>query len=220
MPELSDTLNRGEEARTRRPTMTNTPDIPLGNRGMMGIGALVIFIAMILVAAIAATVLITTGGSLQQKSILTGTQTEEGIAAGVEAVNVVAFGGEDHRVGDFKILARLQAGSIALNLNNTLITVDTDYGSYSFVYNQTVPADSTASSTNGYDVYYVQRGAGSEPGYLNRGDIVKILLHVSPEVGEGQTIRIKIIPKVGSFSQVEFNTPNSMTQRSMSLWPT
>jgi len=77
-------------------------------KGMMGIGALIIFIAIILIAAIAASVLITTGGSLQQKALITGSQTEEAIASGIEAMTVVASDasaddpqGSPHRVGDF-----------------------------------------------------------------------------------------------------------------------
>ena len=189
------------------------------SRGMMGIGALVIFIAIIIVAAIAATVLISTGGSLQQKSLITGAQTEEGITSGIEPVNVVASDGSDHSLETFRILVRLQAGSAGCNLNNTVVTIDTDWGSYSYVYNQTVESDVDSTSTAYYNVYYVQRGTTQMPGYLNRGDVAKFIVYVQPPIGENRFIRMKIIPRVGSYSQIEFNTPDTIVQRSLSMWP-
>jgi len=196
-------------------------------KGMMGIGALIIFIAIILIAAVAASVLITTGGSLQQKALITGTQTEEAIASGIEAMTVVASdasstdpSGSPHRVGDFKVMVRLQSGSQGLNLNNTIITVDTETSSTSLTYNQTIPADGTTDSTSRYIVYYVQKGTNQENGYLNRGDVAKIIFHLSPEISENQLVRIKMIPRVGTYTQIEFYTPDSMTQESVALWPT
>lgn len=196
-------------------------------KGMMGIGALIIFISVILIAAVAASVLITTGGSLQQKALITGAQTEEAIASGIEAMTVVAQDasssdprGTPHMVGDFKLMVRLQSGSQGLNLNNTILTIDTETESVSLTYNTTVPLDTTATSTLTYLVYYVQEGTNHEDGYLNRGDVAKIIYRLDPEISENQLVRLKLIPRVGTYTQVEFYTPDSMTQESVSLWPT
>lgn len=198
-------------------------------RGMMGIGALIIFIAIILIAAVAASVLITTGGSLQQKALITGTQTEEAIASGIEAMTVVASDASGssnghsqqtpHKVGDFKVMVRLQSGSQGLNLNNTIVTVDTETSSVSLTYNKTVDADTIASTTMQYLIYYVQTGTNHEDGYLNRGDVAKIIFWLQPEIAENQQVRIKMIPRVGTYTQIEFYTPDSMTQESVALWP-
>ena len=196
-------------------------------KGMMGIGALIIFIAVILIAAVAASVLITTGGSLQQKALITGAQTEEAIASGIEAMTVVASDasatdpeGSPHRVGDFKVMVRLQSGSQGLNLNNTILTIDTETESTSLTYNETISTDATSASTLQYLVYYVQQGTNHEDGYLNRGDVAKIIFKLDPEISENQLIRLKLIPRVGTYTQVEFYTPDSMTQESVALWPT
>ena len=57
-------------------------------KAAQGIGTLIIFIALILVAAVAAGVLIQTAGSLQSKSLDVGRQTQEKITADIEVVQV------------------------------------------------------------------------------------------------------------------------------------
>jgi len=194
------------------------------DRGMMGIGALIIFIAVILVAAVAASVLITTGGSLQQKALITGAQTEESVASGLEFMHVVASdasqaSAEPHAVEDFKMMARLKSGSQGINLNNTILTIDTETQSTTRVYGQTYAVDTLTASTVSFDLYYVQEGVSHEDGYLNRGDIVNILFHMEPSIMENQYVAIKVIPRVGQYTQVDFYTPDSMTAESVSLWP-
>ncbi|MBU0761842.1 MAG: hypothetical protein KKD39_02350 [Candidatus Altiarchaeota archaeon] len=190
--------------------------------GMMGIGALIIFIALILVAAIAAAVLITTGGSLQQKALVTGVQTEEGVTSGIEVTNVIGSDAADatsHRIGDFKMMMRVKSGSSGLNMNNTILTIDTDDASNTRTYGGVLPTDSTTASTQNFMVYYVQYGPNYQPGYLNRGDTINMVFHVENEITENQQVRLKIIPRVGQYTQVDFFTPDSMTQQNINLWP-
>ncbi len=62
------------------------------NKASQGIGTLIIFIALILVAAVAAGVLIQTASSLQSKSLDVGRQSQEKITTDIDVVQVFVNG--------------------------------------------------------------------------------------------------------------------------------
>ncbi|MBD3388794.1 MAG: hypothetical protein GF416_06975 [Candidatus Altiarchaeales archaeon] len=199
----------------------------LGNKGLMGIGTLIIFIAVILVAAVAAAVLVSTSGSLQQRSLTTGSQAEEGVSTGAEAVSVMATDGSTgHDLEHFEVLLRLQAGSEALNLNNTVVLVDTATTSQSLDYGGAVADGTESSNTYSYAVTYVKQGPDYEQDYLSRGDVIKMKFRCDDctsgdtgGIGENKKVRIKIIPRVGTTSIIEFTTPDVVTDQRITLWP-
>jgi archaeal flagellin FlaB len=191
-----------------------------GRRGMMGIGTLIIFIAMILVAAVAAAVLINTAGSLQQRALTTGGQTEQAVATGAEAISVTATNGSvDHQLEELELMLRLNPGSNEMNLNNTVLIMDTQKESYDYEYSGSSDTWEISSSTGKYAVDWIKSGPDYEAGYLSRGDVIKLKFNVSVAIGENKRVRMKIIPRVGQPTLVEFTTPDVMTDNRVNLWP-
>ncbi|MBD3261384.1 MAG: hypothetical protein GF334_06815 [Candidatus Altiarchaeales archaeon] len=201
-------------------------------KGLMGIGTLIVFIAIILVAAVASTVVITTGGSLQQKALITGVQTEEGIASGAEAIAVLATDASDtdatpKSVENFEILMRLQAGSEGINLNSTILTLDTQ--SLALTYNYGNVSTGLCYDTSHFIVEYLQEGPVKEDGYLNRGDVIKVKFCTATNITgswsgtsitENERVRVNFIPRVGTLTMVEIATPDTMVGQRVMLWPT
>ncbi|MCU4751739.1 flagellin [Halobacteria archaeon AArc-curdl1] len=96
-------------------------------RGQVGIGTLIVFIAMVLVAAIAAGVLINTAGSLQSQASDTGTETQQAVANQIEVVH--AYGETTQEAGDgtedgvdaLNLVVKKSAGSDVIDLTSLTV---------------------------------------------------------------------------------------------------
>ncbi|RMF05533.1 hypothetical protein D6764_04490 [Candidatus Woesearchaeota archaeon] len=91
----------------------------------MGVGTLIIFIAMLLVAAVAAGVLIQTAGSLQEKALSTGSQAKGQIATNVRVIEVSATNGENGTVKYFETIMKLAPGSDPVKITQAIFTFNT-----------------------------------------------------------------------------------------------
>ncbi|MEM2032051.1 MAG: archaellin/type IV pilin N-terminal domain-containing protein [Candidatus Woesearchaeota archaeon] len=89
-------------------------------KGDVGIGTLIVFIAMILVAAIAAGVILRTAGVLQQRAFAVGAEARQRILSAIEVSNVVAKVNQTaHNTNKFEIMVRLMAGSYPVDFATT-----------------------------------------------------------------------------------------------------
>jgi len=185
-------------------------------KGETGIGTLIIFIAIVLVAAIAASVLLGTAGSLQQKALTTGKQTQQEVASGIQVIQVSAQNGMDGTVENFEVLVKLSAGSDPLAINDTTITFDTKNSSQSLSYENT-----TALVVSGQDFIatYVKTGPDYLANYITVGDIIKIQFNSTYNISQSQTVKMKLIPKRGVIVPVEFVTPDVISTMRVSLYP-
>jgi flagellin-like protein len=186
------------------------------NKGETGIGTLIIFIAIVLVAAIAASVLLGTAGSLQQKALTTGKQTQQEVASGIQVIQVSAQNGLDGTVENFEVLVKLSAGSDPLAINDTTITFDTKNSSQSLSYENT-----TALVVSGQDFIatYVKTGPDYLVNYITVGDVLKIQFNSTYNISQSQTVKMKLIPKRGVIVPVEFVTPDVISTMRVTLYP-
>ena len=89
--------------------------------GSIGIGAMIVFIALILVAAVASTIIIKTAEELQQNAEQTSSDTRQQISGKVTVVDVIVTGtddtlaanGDDH-VSTMDVVWRVSSGSTGI----------------------------------------------------------------------------------------------------------
>ncbi|ELZ20109.1 flagellin [Haloterrigena salina JCM 13891] len=154
-------------------TITETED-----RGQVGIGTLIVFIAMVLVAAIAAGVLINTAGTLQSQASDTGSETQEAVANQVEVVH--ASGNVD-AAGDYvdqvNMTIMKSAGSGAIDLSSMTVQYTSDKDDVTLTYNDSATPATLSSGTEFATANIT--GSGDDTELLNTNDRVKLSIDVA-----------------------------------------
>ena len=193
-----------------------------GKKAEAGIGTLILFIAMILVAAVAAGVLIQTASSLQSKALSTGSKAKTQVSTAAVINNVFGEDGIDGSIDTFFIEMKLAPGADGMKFNDALLEFILTNGSQSMSYNTSVATcgqSSTATLTTLYNVEYVINGSNHRDGYLQQGDVVKLCYNSTRSVTEDEEFRISFTPKTGSISQITATTPEIMTTVKAQLFP-
>lgn len=113
-------------------------------RGQVGIGTLVAFIALVLVAATAGGVLVLTAEELHFRATETSEETEERVSTNLVSFDVKGRLNDDASgVDNVTVTVQLGPGSDAVDLGNATITLSTDTGLF---------ASSTGGRADGVEI--------------------------------------------------------------------
>jgi len=181
-------------------------------RAEMGVGTMIIFIAMVLVAAVAASVIISTANSVREQAQSTGSDAVNNIATGFTVQDVV---GQitDNEVTEVTIYMRLSAGSPNINMDNVMISVTTNDNSN---YLNMSDDRTTASANESFGFAKTLDVQGYDIWVLGQGDLAKITI-TGLNIGFNQLVTIKIIPAYGQMSLVQFTTPEQYSSQYITL---
>jgi archaellin len=183
-----------------------------GTRGQVGIGTLVAFIALVLVAAAASGVLVLTAEELQSRADATSGGTEERVSA-----NLVSFDINGHLndnasgVKNVTATVQLGPGSDAVDLGNATITLSTDTGLF---------ASSMGERADGVEIIGgpVLR---TDPGYdastaeirFQFDDGTNGIAAPGGSLPPGAEVKIRITMAPGAQKDIWFNIPDPIDPR-------
>ena len=190
----------------------------------IGVGTLIVFIAMVLVAAVAAIVLIYSTGELHQKAIITSKDATATIATNFQIENVVGdrvnstMPGLQPGIQSLLIRIKPEVGTESMDLRQIMIILNEhqflNYSNNSDTVNTfgaSIIRDIDGSFTANYPV-------------LNSGDLVDINVHAlnytNPILIPRQTISLYINQERGASIHLEITAPYSFgIDRYIKLYP-
>lgn len=194
------------------------------DRAEVGIGTMIVFIATILVAAIAAGVLISTSQKLQAKSTQTGNEATANVVGTLEVVSVqgVRSGTTSaDLIEEVDIVVRLASGADPVDLSALVIQFSDGTNQLSLSECSVV-----ADPDNDFNAV-VQRGTTADCGVMVSGDLVKISLGLAGAtpvfcdsddgLDQNEKVTLNIIPNRGSPTLYAFTVPNLGTSEIVNL---
>ena len=214
--------------------------------GSIGIGAMIVFIAMVLVAGIAASVLIQTSTRLETQAMATGSETTDEVASGIAVFDVLGYTvSSSVDISKLAIGVRPRAGSDGIDLSQAYVELSdtsrkvvlnyttsfySEPAGQDNIFAATVFPDDAfafgnASNTDGsqFGLLVVEDADGSLSGttpVMNRGDKVYICVNATGTfntISERTDVWGMVAPEIGAPGIISFTTPASYTDSVMDI---
>jgi flagellin-like protein len=169
-------------------------------RAQVGIGTLIIFIAMVLVAAVAAGVLVNTSGLLQSQAQDTGADAQAQVSNQIDVVSATGSVSGDS-VDEITLVVKKSPGSDPIDLNEASIQYTSDSDSL------------TLTEGSGFDVTENMDG----PVLEENGDRAEITITMDGNTNnpstldEGEDAQLEIVDQSGASTIYGVNVPDVLT---------
>lgn len=190
----------------------------------VGIGSLIVFIAMLITAGIAASVMMQTMSSLEQQAMKTGQDVMKDISSGITVTNVNGYNGGSS-ITKLAILITTTAGSDNIDLSQAYVSLSDS--SKQVVLNYTNDCFSSNVSNGLFDTLNTSTLTATTYGIMvirdidgsctqthptiNNEDMVVLLVDTSrcfSGIGTRTEISGRVVPEQGISGMISFTTPS------------
>ncbi|UWG52261.1 Archaeal flagellin [Halalkaliarchaeum sp. AArc-CO] len=176
-------------------------------RGQVGIGTLIVFIAMVLVAAIAAGVLINTAGFLQTQAEATGQESTQQVSDRLQVVSQSGNVEGGDSIDELTFVVAQAPGSDDIDLNETTVELTGEQGQYVFELDEGDHID----NIRGVDNFVL----------TDSSDRAEITLGMTDDYGgaldEGEDLTVTFTTDAGATTTVEIRVPTTLTENDSSV---
>jgi flagellin-like protein len=187
--------------------------IDTDDRGQVGIGTLIIFIALVLVAAVAAGVLIDTSGELESRASDTGDDAQAEVSNQIDVVSATGVdSGTSGGIDSITLVVKKSPGSDPIDLAGTTIQYQSGSSSQTLTYQASGSggADGTHFTTNQVG------GSGPTTVLDDNGERVKITIDADEveggtDLSEGSNVQLEIVDQSGASTVYGVNIPDVLT---------
>jgi len=191
-------------------------------KGAVGIGTLIIFIAMVLVAAIAAAVLINVSGILQQRAMATGKEAIAQVSGNIVIVSV--RGNTDAgraNIDSLNITLTAAAGAGRVDLSQMIVKIGNNVNQTNLNYTGAAPG-----ATN-FDVYMIRDPSNLftvntpviDGSSLVQANIALSAITDRPNMPVRSQYHIEFIPEHGATTVLDGVTPASYSTSILQIYP-
>jgi flagellin FlaB len=172
-------------------------------RGQVGIGTLIIFIAMVLVAAVAAGVLINTAGLLESSASDTAADSQAQVSNQVSVVSASGQTDGSNNVERLDFVVKKSPGSDDIDLEDMTIKYLTDGASTTFQHSST-------GATNQFETV-ATKDTGSTDVLSSTSERITVQITPGTALAEGSSATVKFVDQSGASTIYGVNVPDTIT---------
>lgn len=188
------------------------------DRAEVGVGTMIVFIAMVLVAAVAAAVLISTGGTLQERASATGKEATQEVSSNLQLMSIhgkVVSG----KLDSVNFTFTLAAGAAPMDLSQLMIRYANGTAIVNLPYDDTndnpsTNADAGSIAANKFGLYWIRSVDSSivdanSPPVMRGGDLTEVWLKLPNGIDTRKDLEFTFFPEIGAPVPANFRTPST-----------
>lgn len=188
-----------------------------GSRAQVGVGALLIFISMILVSAVVAGVVMKTSSVVKSKATITGSETQQEMVTGVRVTEVVGYSSNAENITAIGLRVSLAPGSGNIRYDDILLSYHYENTYISGILHELAPG----AGVNNFSVTFLRNKTNDY--VLERGELAQLWLDLESNpnlepLPPGKEFTITVLPIGGQAVGITKYVPRGINQKYIVEW--